>query len=403
MDGFKSKVHAQFCSQRQNLEDWFRKRQTGLRFSFYSSYDIREADFKVAPVDANLFPAGYNNICQVDKENVPELVQNFFNHTFDPGFVNGTKTVGLFTEEHTKNKYYWDNIFTLQDFLNSAHIKSEVLFPGDMAGAPGLGMDTASGKKVQAISAKENFSKFDLILSNNDFSKQYDFLEPIKEKIHPPYDQGWHRRKKSTFFSNYNALATEFAKVLESDPWKYTVHTEEFAGFEVESESSRNLLAEKVDAALHTISAEYKKRSIDYPPFVVVKNNAGTYGLGVVTVRSGEEVKNWTYKARKKMKATKGGGGIDDVIIQEGIPSVIKTDQNETAEPVVYMIGSELAGGFLRVNAEKGPDENLNAPGSVYKRMCLSDLRIDYSKVPMENVYGWICKVAAMAVAQELS
>ena len=33
----------------------------------------------------------------------------------------------------------------------------------------------------------------------------------------------------------------------------------------------------------------------------------GTYGLGVIKVRSFEDVKSWNYKSRKKMKASKGG------------------------------------------------------------------------------------------------
>jgi glutamate--cysteine ligase len=33
------------------------------------------------------------------------------------------------------------------------------------------------------------------------------------------------------------------------------------------------------------------------------------------------------------------------------------------AEPVVYMIDRYVVGGFYRVNAERGRDENLNAPG----------------------------------------
>jgi glutamate--cysteine ligase len=272
-----------------------------------------------------------------------------------------------------------------------------------MAGQSEMTLETASGMFVKVYPARERASKADLVLSNNDFSKEYDFLAAMKNKIHPPYDQGWHRRKKSTFFHNYNKLMVEFAKVIDMDPWKFSVLTEEFEGFDVESEDSRKKLATKVDEVLAKISDEYSKRNITDKPFVVIKNNSGTYGLGVIMVRSGQEVIDWTYKARKKMKATKGGGGITDVIVQEGITSVIKTEQGETAEPVIYMIGSNPSGGFLRANSEKGADENLNAPGSVYKKLCLSDLLVDYSKVPMENVYGWVCKVAAMAVAQELA
>lgn len=100
------------------------------------------------------------------------------------------------------------------------------------------------------------------------------------------------------------------------------------------------------------------------------------------------------------MKAVKGGGDITELIIQEGIPTVLK-EEAETIEPAIYMIGKELAGGFLRAHKEKGPKESLNSPGAVYKRLCVSDLKINVEGYPMENVYGWVAKLSALAVAQE--
>jgi glutamate--cysteine ligase len=53
---------------------------------------------------------------------------------------------------------------------------------------------------------------------------------------------------------------------------------------------------------------------------------------------------------------------VSDVIIQEGVPTVERVDEG-TAEPVVYMMDRYVVGGFYRVNASRGTDENLNAPG----------------------------------------
>ncbi|MCB0355888.1 MAG: glutamate--cysteine ligase, partial [Bdellovibrionales bacterium] len=102
----------------------------------------------------------------------------------------------------------------------------------------------------------------------------------------------------------------------------------------------------------------------------------------------------------KKMKAAKGGGGFSEVIIQEGIPTKY-LDENETAEPAIYLISRRLAGGFLRTHSKKGPDDNLNSPGAVYKKLCVSDLKVDRTKCPLENVYGWIAKIGVLAIAME--
>ena len=143
-----------------------------------------------------------------------------------------------------------------------------------------------------------------------------------------------------------------------------------------------------------------KQKNITQEPFCFVKNNAGTYGLGVVKVTSASEILDWTYNARKKMKAAKGGKQIETVIIQEGIPSIVTSD-NASAEPVIYMIGCDLAGGFLRTHAEKSATESLNSPGAVYKRLCVTDLYTDRSGCPKENVYGWSAKLGLLAIGLE--
>jgi glutamate--cysteine ligase len=41
------------------------------------------------------------------------------------------------------------------------------------------------------------------------------------------------------------------------------------------------------------------------------------------------------------------------------------------AEPVVYMIDRYVVGGFYRIHAERGIDENLNAPGARFVPLAL--------------------------------
>jgi glutamate--cysteine ligase len=178
------------------------------------------------------------------------------------------------------------------------------------------------------------------------------------------------------------------------------VRTEVFEDFQIVDESSVKMLAEKVDTMIAELSVEYQKRNIDAKPFVFVKNNSGTYGLAVIRVGSGQEVLTWNYKSRKKMKAAKGGRTVEEVIIQEGIPSVVKAE-GVTAEPVIYMVGCELAGGFLRTHAEKDSTESLNSPGAVYKKLCVSDLQTAMQGAQLENVYGWSARLGLLAIAYE--
>ena len=61
----------------------------------------------------------------------------------------------------------------------------------------------------------------------------------------------------------------------------------------------------------------------------------------------------------------KTGQAITDVIIQEGVLTAERIN-DAVAEPVVYLMDRYVVGGFYRVHAERGPDENLNAPGSTF-------------------------------------
>lgn len=394
-------LHKQTLEKMNDICAWFDKKSGELAYPIYSSYDIRDSGYKISNVDANIYPAGFNNICPVDKESAAGKFKNYFTkHYQDLNIVN----VLLLTEEHTGNPFYWDNVYAIKQLLEESGKIVKVGIPKEME-LPLL-MTSASGKEVMLYSALKNSSLFkdfvpDLIVSNNDFSNPYeDWAADITWKINPPRELGWYQRKKSTYFKHYNNLVNEFSEVAGIDPFSLRVETELFEGFDIGSEESRQQLAHRVDSMIAKLKENYLQRGITQEPFVFVKNNAGTYGLAVIRVGSGQEVLEWTYKARKKMKAAKGGRDVEEVIIQEGIPSIVQAD-GASAEPVIYMVGCELAGGFLRTHAEKSSTDSLNSPGAVYKKLCVSDLAINTSSCPEENVYGWTAKLGLLAIALE--
>ena len=125
-------------------------------------------------------------------------------------------------------------------------------------------------------------------------------------------------------------------------------------------------LADNVSALLSKIKKKYKEYGMkDQKPFVIVKPDAGTYGMGIMTVKDASEVKDLNRKQRNKMSVIKDGVTVTDVMIQEGVPT-FESINDAVAEPVVYMIDRYVVGGFYRIHAERGIDQNLNAPGSQY-------------------------------------
>jgi glutamate--cysteine ligase len=393
-------VHQTILKNLTSVREWYRDVSIALPVPIYSSYDIRDATYKIANVDANIYPAGFNNICPADKESSIELMESYIK-----GHYGATiKRIVLVTEEHTQNAFYWENVGAIKDLIEQAGFELRIAFARELPES--LNVTSSTGREFRVESAMADSTllrefKPDLIVSNNDFSDAHEeWAKAVTTAVNPPRELGWYQRKKSRYFRHYNDLVNEFSKAAGLDPFVMRVETEEFSGFEIESESSRADLAARVDLFIEKLKVEYDKRKIEQKPFVFVKNNSGTYGLAVVRVSSGEDVKAWNYKSRKKMKAAKGGRDVEEVIIQEGIPSVVKAE-GASAEPVIYMIGCELAGGFLRTHAEKSDTDSLNSPGAVYKRLCVSDLAVDPQGCPLENVYGWSAKLGLLAIARE--
>lgn len=403
-ENVQDQIHKRIVRNCSKVETWFGDIRKGVDVPFYSSFDVRDSGVKVVNVDANIYPAGFNNICPTDRENCGPLVETYVRRHYG----ENAKRLLILTEEHTNNPYYWDNVAALKEIITDAGLEVRIAVPR-LKGGEKFTMQSASRGPIEvqaaiATNGKISIDGFepDVVVSNNDFSEFYEeWGSEIQSALNPPRELGWYRRKKSTYFKHYNRLCTEFAKLIEIDPWLLTVETELFEDFDIADEGSRTRLAERVDAMVARLKTEYQKRGLQEDPFIFIKNNSGTYGLGVMRVQSGADVMSLNYKTRKKMKAAKGGRDVEEVILQEGVRSIVRAEGGITAEPTIYLLGCQLAGGFLRSHAEKDETESLNSPGAVYKRLCVSDLKISVEGCPMENVYGWIAKLGLLAIAHE--
>jgi glutamate--cysteine ligase len=186
-------------------------------------------------------------------------------------------------------------------------------------------------------------------------------LENINEQyLLPPLPAG--PRRKSSHFAAYDEVAKKFAKLIDIDPWMVNPYFARQTGVNFHERIGEEALADAVEGVLKKIAKKYREYGIKETPFVVVKADAGTYGMGIMTVRDPSEVKGLNRKERNKMSVVKEGLEVSDVIIQEGVHTFEKVN-DAVAEPVVYMIDRYVVGGFYRVHTGRGIDENLNAPG----------------------------------------
>ncbi len=90
---------------------------------------------------------------------------------------------------------------------------------------------------------------------------------------------------------------------------------------------------------LQKMRAKYAEYGVKHAPFVIVKADAGTYGMGVMTVKDASEITGLNRKQRNKMAVVKEGLEVSDVLIQEGVYT-FEHINDAVAEPVVFNVTS---------------------------------------------------------------
>ena len=370
---FLDEINYRLNEKAKEIEDWIDEQSRKARVPLYTSVDLRVSHHKITPVDTNIFPAGFNNLCRVFRERVGRLFREEFIRSHPE-----TRRIVVVPELHTRNPYYWENIQVIKTILESEGFLVEIGLVSDELYQDGIGFKAISGKEVKAYKLKRKdgivyISEFipDLILINNDFSSECpEILRDISQPVEPPVEMGWHTRRKNVHFEFYNKLAGELADIIEIDPWMISIETFSQKGVDLDKPEDREIVATHVDLLLNRLRNEYEKRGVNEKPFVFVKSNSGTYGMSVLSVLAGDDIRTLNAEGRKQMKVTKGGKPVRDVVIQEGIPTSLKFEPQVVGEPVIYLIKSNVAGGFLRQNKGKSKFDNLNTKGMEFS--CLS-------------------------------
>ncbi len=248
-----------------------------------------------------------------------------------------------------------------------------------------------------------------VVLLNNDLSAGApDILKNLEQTVLPPLEAGWYVRRKSQHFAAYQQVAKQFAQILSIDPWLIDPYFAVCNQVNFQEKVGEECLAAQVDIVLQQIRAKYAEYGVKQDPFVIVKADAGTYGMGIMSVKDASEVRDLNRKQRNKMAVVKEGMQVSDVLVQEGVYTF--EDLNEAvAEPVVYMIDRYVVGGFYRVHTARGVDENLNAPGMRFEPLAFDTCCIlpnpDCAPDDTPNrfyAYGVVGRLAMLAAAVEL-
>ena len=402
-------LESQLLAQSISIEHWFRGQWQEHTPPFYGSVDLRNSGFKLAPVDTNLYPGGFNNL---NPDFHALCVQAAM--TAVEKICPDARDALLIPENHTRNQFYLQNVATIARILRHAGMNVRIgsLLPG--LTTP-MDVDLPDGKKLRLEPLKRNGNRLGLdgfdpcvVLLNNDLSAGIpEILRNVEQPLFPPPHAGWAVRRKSKHFAAYNEVAEDFAKLIGIDPWLINPYFEMCGKINFQEHQGEECLAGYVSEILNDIRAKYKEYGITDEPFVIVKADAGTYGMGIMTVKDAAEVRGLNRKQRNKMAVVKEGMQVQEVLVQEGVYT-FETVRDAVAEPVVYMIDRFVVGGFYRLNTQRGTDQNLNAPGMQFEPLafaepCSSPDPDDPDCAPNRfYAYGVIARLALLAASIEL-
>jgi glutamate--cysteine ligase len=394
------------------IERWFRLEWMEHTPPFYTSVDIRNAGFKLAPVDTNLYPGGWNNLTQ---EMLPLAVQAA--QAAIEKICPEAKNLLIIPENHTRNSFYLTNVVQLKRIFHMAGLNVRIgSINPEIKSATTIelpGGESVTLEPVVRSKRRLGLKDFDpcTILLNNDLSAGIPgILEDLPEQyLLPPLHAGWSVRRKSNHFQSYEEVAKRFGKLLGIDPWLINPMFNRCGEVNFAEGTGMDCLTSNVDALLTKIRRKYKEYGINEKPFVVVKADNGTYGMGIMTVRDAKDLEALNRKTRNKMSVIKDGQEVSEVIIQEGVLTNERMN-DAVAEPVVYMMDRYVVGGFYRVHAERGVDENLNAPGSSFVPLAFAEsthlpqpgVKPGASAPNRFYMYGVIGRLAMLAASYEM-
>ena len=375
------------------IDSKFEKETTPI----YSSVDIRESKDKLAPVDHNMYPAGFNNLCSLDLDYATEVFASAIS-----SIKNDVKTIGIVPESHTKNLFYLDHLAMLGKVIRDAgHEVTFLSFDGNLFQEESeLNLISHSQFDLQITKAEIRDGKVygsgieqDLIILNNDQSDPIDIdWKAISTPINPTPLIGWFARQKNKHFSFYNKVVQEFAEKFEINPDILQAKYRTVENVDFSSKEGLEQLGQAVDELKSELPEDKK---------IFVKASQGTYGMGISVVSSGEEIISMNRKARNKMDIGKNKIKFTSLLVQEGVDTILQYD-DMPAEVAIYLVAGKSVGGFMRANSEKKADGNLNSRGMVFRKFCISEIRQNQDHKAKEAVYTVVARLATLASTEEI-
>jgi glutamate--cysteine ligase len=380
------------------IDEWLRALEKDV--PLFMSADIRDAGFKISSIDANLYPAGFNNL---DPSFHPLAIEHLKAALVHYGVNPGGRLL-LVSEEHTRNLFYLENIHALTRLLTAAGYTVDVGSQFAIAEEPYanhvLALKTASGNMVHLLEpsyAAARLNEYAAIIMNHDSSAgTADWIKNAAIPVLPPWQAGWHSRSKARHFAHYRSLMNELASIVGVDPWFFAPLDAHITGIDINTDADRAKVSELAAHLLQQIQAKYDEYQIKEKPFVFLKSDHGTYGMAMLSFDSAGEILDINRKEKNKLFKGKSSVVVKDYLLQEGVPTILR-EAEHYSETVVMLANNQFIGCFARANEQKGARTSLNSTGMYFKPHTLAAADNDATRVA-----AIITRVAGIALQREI-
>lgn len=385
------------------INEYLDKRSQELPTPLYSSVDLRESALKYAPVDHNIYPAGFNNVCLLDQLMAGERIKKYL----EKKDISPPAHIAIIPESNTRNGFYLNHLLALKEitekqgytvqfatfdkslFKDQTPLKlisqseNEIIFHFLEENENGELFILKNGEKVL----------FDSCILNHDQSAPFNKdWEKISTPIFPPPQIGWFKRQKNRHFTLYNDVLDDFCSHFKIDKKLMQADFEVAENIDFATKEGLENLHEKASKLFSRLEKGKK---------VFIKASQGTYGMGISVISSPDEILSFNRKARNKMDIGKNKIKFTSILLQEAVETIVKVNDSP-AEVSIYLIEGKSTGGFIRTNPTKGTEANLNSRGMIYEKFCISEICENTDYQVKEAVYSIIARLSTLASAYEI-
>ncbi|HEY9105989.1 MAG TPA: glutamate--cysteine ligase, partial [Roseateles sp.] len=210
LNGPINELEARILESMPATERWFRLEWMEHTPTFYASVDLRNAGFKLAPVDTNLFPGGFNHLTA---QMLPQAVQAAM--AAIEKICPEARNLLVIPETGARCSFYLDHLATLGRIFTQAGLNvrfgtldTTITEPTELKLADGGAIVIEPLVRKRGRLTLKGFDPCTILLNSDLAAGTPPQLMGLHEQyLLPPLHAGWAVRRKTNHFHSYEEVA----------------------------------------------------------------------------------------------------------------------------------------------------------------------------------------------------